>query len=161
MPRSPPHNPIAGCPAAPIDATSCLLSCPASTMIATSRVCESVTRRPLTKLVSQPSCFSVRLSAAPPPCTTTTWWPSRQRPGMAAANFFTSSLSSSAAPPIFTTSFIAVPPSRRNQTSGSCSAPPVRPRPSKGCRCTRPAPPAYHPARARTRCRSSSCRAKT
>ncbi len=36
--------------------------------------------------VSQPSCFRVRLSAAPPPCTMTSLWPSRTRLGMVLAN---------------------------------------------------------------------------
>src|SRR5271157_3946567 len=127
MRRSPPQMPMHGCPASPIAATSCLLSWPASTIMATSRVCESVTRSPLTNVVSQPSCFKVRLNAAPPPCTMISLCPSRHRSGMVLANLPTRSRSSSAAPPIFTTSFIAVPPSRRSRTSGSGSANPEYP----------------------------------
>ena len=67
---SPPHNPTAGCPAAPRAATRLLFTMPASTIRATSRVSASVTRKPLMKALFFPRSCRVRVRAGPPPCTT-------------------------------------------------------------------------------------------
>ena len=68
-PPSTPLMPIAGMPSARQTATIRVLISPFSTIVETSSVCASVTRRPSTICVASPKRFDNCVDCGPPPCT--------------------------------------------------------------------------------------------
>jgi hypothetical protein len=74
-PPSTPLKPIAGMPSARHTATMRVLISPFSTIVDTSSVAASVTRRPSTICVERPRRFDSAVDCGPPPCTSTTRMP--------------------------------------------------------------------------------------
>ena len=119
MRPSSPEMPTALPPWRAMRLTISLFTLPTSTILATSMVASSVTRRPSTNFGSMPSRAMCLLISGPPPCTTTGFMPTRRSSTMSSANCSRRRGLVMAAPPYLITT--VVPQKRRMYGMASSS----------------------------------------
>src|SRR5690606_30026222 len=95
--------PTAGTPSSRQAARTRVLICPFRTIVATSSVASSVTRRPSTKRLESPSRSDSWVAWGPPPCTSTTRMPTWCRMPICSTSARVESADVNASPPAFST----------------------------------------------------------